>query len=187
MRAVHRRSPRLFWSTLIAFVLVVTGGAVGAYAAYGPNRGTCVRNGTGEYRDLWLTTDGKCPTGWWGPKRFGGTSGPQGPQGPKGDKGDPGDNAVVIKFVSVVLTAAAPTKTVTVTGLPGYIAGAPEASGAVQGAAPADVSVKATAIAPTTGATTRSFTASVIGPNLTGDQTATATLWVIAVKLPAAS
>lgn len=185
MRAIKRRSPRRFWAALVVAVLAVVGGATYAVAAYGPNRGTCVKNQTGEYRDLWLTTDGKCPTGWWGPKTFAGAPGPQGPKGDKGEPGVAGDNAVVIKTATVTLTAAAQTATVPVAGLPAFVKGSPEVSGSVQGAAPGDVSVKFEPIAPAAGDTERRFTAEVVGPNLTGNETATATVWVLAVKLPA--
>ena len=74
---MHRK---LFGSTkrrvvaLFALLALFGGGGavVAGIASASAPRGTCVKVGTGEYRDLWLNPDGTCPTGFWGPKVFGG-------------------------------------------------------------------------------------------------------------------
>lgn len=92
-------------------------------------RGFCVKVGTGEIRNLWLTAAGKCPVysptdAYWGPITFGaGATGPQGPQGPKGD---PGDSSLVSQKATVHLTSASVAQTVTVAGLPAFVTGLPE-------------------------------------------------------------
>ena len=58
-------------------------------------RDWCVRNQTGELRNLWLRADNlRCPDPYWGPVDLGtgarGPAGPQGEQGPKGDTGEQG-------------------------------------------------------------------------------------------------
>jgi hypothetical protein len=138
-------------------------------------RGLCIKQGTGEPRSLWLVAaTHKCPDPYWGPASLKDAFGIEIPK-----------SVGVIKQTAVKLDATHATATVVVSGLPAYVKGGPEVSGSVQGVAPAGVTVKFTAVAPTPGQTTRSFTASVVGPNLTGDQTATASVWVLTAELPA--
>jgi hypothetical protein len=98
---------------MVGALLLLVGGAAVATGAVQP-RGFCVRNQTGEIRNLWLNPlTGKCPDPFWGPVAMG--SGAQGPAGPKGDKGDPGDGATAyVKVVHAVNASAAPAPVVVV-------------------------------------------------------------------------
>jgi len=53
-------------------------------------RDWCIKSGTGELRNLWLTgPKDTCPAPFWGPVKLG-EQGPSGPAGPKGDQGPVG-------------------------------------------------------------------------------------------------
>lgn len=100
---------------VLGALLFVFGGVAVASGAVQP-RGFCVRNQTGEIRNLWLNPlTGKCPDPFWGPVDMGsGKPGPQGPAGPAGPKGDPGDGATKYVKVTKAVNASAPAADVVV-------------------------------------------------------------------------
>ena len=60
-------------------------------------RGWCVRDQTGELRNLWLVESTlKCPAPYWGPVSLGGAQGPAGPVGPAGKDGKDGKDGVTV-------------------------------------------------------------------------------------------
>ena len=83
-----------------AVVLGLSWAAPAQAAARAP-RGLCVQNTTNHVLSVRLTSDRKCPAGFWGPVATApapgpqGPAGPVGPQGPKGDQGAPGLNGVI--------------------------------------------------------------------------------------------
>jgi hypothetical protein len=91
-----------------------------------------------------------------------GTQGPAGPRGPAGPAGKDGDNALVVKHATVTLTSSSPSRTsVTVKGLPAYLASSGQIIGSNVDGAPAGVKVEVNSPNPSAGSRTRVF-------NLTG-------------------
>lgn len=148
---------------IVVGALLLAFGGVGAAVAAGAvqPRGWCVKNQTGELRNLWLNPiTGKCPDPFWGPVSMGnGAPGPAGPQGPKGDKGDPGTSALAFGHGEHVFGDNA-TVTVTISGQPKYTAliGKRTLTSTNAGEAPAGTTVTVTPTAPAVGDTTRVFT-----------------------------
>lgn len=134
----------------------------------GTKRALCTKIGTGELRDLWLTAEGKCQSGY-NPTdvKALGIGGGAGTQGPKGDKGDPGDGgAVWARKTTVHLTAASPaSQTVVITGVPAKSDLNLETAAPLTNAAsaPGSSSVTVTALAVSKGSTERSFKVEVAG------------------------
>lgn len=112
-------------ATVLIAIAVISGAIFAAtYASAAdvtPQRGWCVKSGTGELRNLWFDPNtGKCPSPYWGPVSLG--NGAAGPQGPKGD---PGDSRLVITSGSASTAAGAAgngTVIVSVPGMPGFSA-----------------------------------------------------------------
>lgn len=169
---VKRRLPKV--SVLWIAVVGLIAGLVPVAAQAVGGRSICVTNGTGVMRYL-----PACPADSWR-AAIAGVSGPAGPQGPQGPKGDPGDNALVIRHATLTLTASTPASTsVTVTGLPAYLASAGQAYGSNADGAPAGVIFTVNAPAPSVGSTTRTFTLS--GVSVAAGKTFTLDVWVAAV------
>lgn len=132
-----------------------------------PARGYCIKVGTGEFRNLWLTPEGKCPIytpktdEYWGPVSLGGTVGPK---GDKGDKGDPGDSKVSVVHKVVTLTSAsASPQVVVVSGVPAFNVANAEGNWNNAGSSPLGSTVTVTPVKPAAGDVTRSFTVTQTG------------------------
>lgn len=147
-------------------------------------RDWCIKSGTGELRNLWLTGPrGTCPAPYWGPVKLG--DGAAGPAGPAGPPGAAGDNSVVIKTATTVFDAThSGVRTVTVSGMPAYVAGAPEVNGHFSTTLPDGVTVNVAKVNPVAGHTTRDFTVEIAGGPLKAPDTVTVTVWALAVVLP---
>lgn len=153
----------------LAGVLLTSGTSQAAPRAdLGTKRALCTKVGTGELRDLWLTSDGKCQAGYNFTDRaaLGLTGGAGGAQGPKGDRGEKGDSAVWLRKTVVKLSASSPaTQTATITGVPAKSSLALETAVPLTNAAsaPGSAKVTVTPLAVSSGSTERSFTVTVDG------------------------
>lgn len=175
-------------SVLAAVALLLGGGyLLNSSAAHADTpistRGWCIKSGSGELRNLWLTADGKCPTysptnSYWGPVSLGG--GAPGPAGPQGPKGDSGDSAIKVVSKTVVLNSSSPaTQTVVLEGLPAKVSGLLEVDVNSAGSAPAGTTVSVAPLGTATGSTQRQFTVGVSG--FAGSATFTLSIKVLSI------
>jgi hypothetical protein len=180
--------------------LVLTGGIAAAQAAPAPSAApaavsavpthtgniVCAKNNT---RELTIF-DKTCPSGthFWAQvpvQDVAGLAGVgvPGPAGPAGPKGDPGTTSVVVKSGTAVLAPTddtpAEAKTITLTGLPAFEAGAVEAQADNGAALAGTADLVVVPVAPASGSTERSFKVYVTG--LVGAASFTAKVTVIAV------
>lgn len=164
-----RRLPKVSVLWIIVVGLIAGLAPIAAQAVSG--RSICVTNGTGVMRYL-----PACPAGSWRAS-IAGTPGPAGPQGPQGPKGD---NAIVIRHATLTLTESTPSSTsVTVTGLPAYLASAGQVYGSNADGAPAGVVFTLNTPPPSAGSTTRTF--NLTGVNVAASKTFVLDVWVAAV------